>query len=87
MTPFGLEIPPHVARVIRHLPPDVKHRVKEALRALVLDPNLGEPLSGELSGLWRYRVRRYRIIYALNRQKRGIQLYAVGHRRDIYSKR
>ena len=28
------DIPPHVADVIRRLPPDVKHSVKQAIRAL-----------------------------------------------------
>jgi hypothetical protein len=35
-------IPPHVAEVIRHLPPEVKRGVKGAIRALARDPNLGD---------------------------------------------
>lgn len=47
------DIPPAVADVIRHLPPDIKQAVKQALRALSEDPNLGEPLRRELAGLWK----------------------------------
>jgi hypothetical protein len=34
MTAFQPDIPPHVAEIIRHLPPDVKRSIKQALRAL-----------------------------------------------------
>lgn len=81
---YQLDIPPHVAQIIRRFPPDLKKSVKEALRAICEDPALGEPLVGDLEGLWKYRVRRYRIIYVPNKEKRLIQVYAVGHRREIY---
>ena len=73
-----------MAEVIRHLPPEIKHGVKSALRALSIDPDLGSPLSGELEGLWTYRVRRFRIVYALDRERRKLDVWAVGHRRSIY---
>ena len=50
------DIPPHVADVIRRLPPDVKHSVKQAIRALAQNPQIGAPLIGDLAGLWKYRV-------------------------------
>lgn len=84
MFSYSLEIPPHVAEVIRRLPPEIKRVVKESLRALSLDSTAGEPLKKELKGLYKIKARRYRIIYALNSKKRKIQIYAVGHRRDIY---
>jgi mRNA-degrading endonuclease RelE of RelBE toxin-antitoxin system len=40
----------------------------------------------ELSELWKYKVRRFRIIYDLNRKARIIRIYAVGHRREVYAK-
>lgn len=40
----------------------------------------------ELSGLWKYKVRRFRIIYELKRKARIIRIYAVGHRREVYEK-
>jgi mRNA-degrading endonuclease RelE of RelBE toxin-antitoxin system len=82
MTPRQVDIPPHVAEVIRHLPPAIKKSVKLAIRALSEDPELGEPLVGVLEGLWKYRVRRFRIVYELDR--RSLRIVAVGHRRSIY---
>ncbi len=77
-------IPPEVAGVIRRLHPDLKRSVKNALRALSEDPSAGEPLRRELAGLWKFRVRRFRIIYAVERSSRVLRVVAVGHRRTIY---
>ncbi len=84
MAVFRPDIPPHVAQVIRHLAPDVKRSVKQALRALCLDPFSGEPLLRELTGLRKYRVRRFRIVYEIDRHRRLLRIFAVGHRREVY---
>jgi mRNA interferase RelE/StbE len=73
-----------VAEVIRHLPPEVKREVRATLRAVSVNPALGEPLHRDLEGLWRFRVRRYRLVYAVDRGSRTIRVFAVGHRRGIY---
>ena len=84
VAPFEIDIPPHVAEVLRHLPPSVKRPVKAALRAIAADPSIGAPLIGELKGLWRFRVRRFRIVYEIERTPRVVPLIAVAHRRHIY---
>lgn len=84
MPAWRVDVPPHVADAIRHLPPEVKRGVKAALRAVTADPAVGEPLRGELEGLWKFRVRRYRLVYAVDRRERAIRVFAVGHRRGIY---
>ena len=45
-------IPPHIAEIIRSLPPDIKLSVKAVVRGLSEGPNLGEPLLRELDGYW-----------------------------------
>jgi len=77
-----LDIPPHVADMIRALPSEVKRGVKEALRLLARDPAAGEPLRRDLEGYWKYRVRRFRIVY--QPRYRVVRVVAVGHRRTIY---
>lgn len=77
-------IAPEVAEVIGRLHPDLRRSIKSALRALSENPSLGEPLRRELEGLWQYRVRRFRVIYTVDRPRRIIQVVAVGHRRTIY---
>lgn len=84
MTPFRPDIPPHVADVIRSLHPDLKQLIKSAIRAIAVNPDYGEPLQRELDGLRKYRVRRFRIVYAVHQKTRVIRLMAVGHRRFVY---
>lgn len=84
MTPFRPDIPPHVAEVMRVLHPDLKRLIKSAIRAIAVNPECGEPLQRELDGLRKYRVRRFRIVYAIDRKKQTIRLMAVGHRQSVY---
>ena len=46
--------------------------------------HFGEPLKGEMAGLWRYRVGDYRIICKLEDNRLVVVALAVGHRREIY---
>ncbi len=84
MTSLRPDVPPHVAEVIRSFRPDLKRSGKSAVRAIAADPECGEPLLRELDGLWKYRVRRFRIVYAIDRRGRIIHLMAVGLRESIY---
>lgn len=84
MAVYRPDIPPHVADVIRHLPPDLKRSIRQALRVLSENPLAGEPLLRKLEGTWKYRVRRFRIIYSINRARRMIRILAVGRRTTIY---
>lgn len=84
MTSFRPVIPPLVTEAIRSLHPDLKRSIKSAIRAIAADPECGEPLLRELDGLWKFRVRRFRIVYAIDRKTRTIRLMAVGHRQSVY---
>ena len=84
MSPFRPDIPPHVAEVIRSLHPDLKRSIKAAVRAIAPNPECGDSLQRELDGLKKYRVRRFRIVYVVDRKARVIRLMAVGHRRHVY---
>jgi len=72
------------AEALRHLPPGIKRAVGSAIGELLANPAAGEPLHGELEGLWRCRVRRFRVIYQVDREKRLINIVAVGQHRTIY---
>ena len=81
---FKPDIPPHVANIIRSLHPDLKRSIKSAVQAIAADPGCGEPLRRVLEGLWKYRVRRFRIVYATDRKTRTVRLMAIGHRQNVY---
>ena len=84
MAVYRPDIPLHIATTIRHFPPDLKRSIKAALRALSIDPHAGVPLVRELNGLWKYRVRRFRTVYAVDQPRRILRIMAIGHRRRIY---
>jgi len=79
-------VPPEVAEVIRHLSPDIKRAIKAAIRALGENPSAGEPLEEALAGYWKFRVRRYRVVYQIKRPGNTVRIFAVGERRSIYEK-
>ena len=79
-----MQLRPLAAEAIRHLAPGIKRAVRSAIRELSADPASGEPLHGELEGLYKRRVRGYRIVYAIDREDRLVEVLAVGERRSIY---
>lgn len=49
------------------------------------DPRqLGKPLSGQLTALWRYRVGHYRIIASIQDDEIRILVVHIGHRSKVY---
>jgi mRNA interferase RelE/StbE len=49
------------------------------------DPRrFGKPLTGDLKGLWRYRVNDYRLICSIEEERLIVLVLRVGHRRDVY---
>lgn len=44
----------------------------------------GKPLSGNLAGLWRYRVGNYRLIAEIHDDRLVILMLEIGHRSQIY---
>ena len=46
--------------------------------------NFGKALRHEKLGLWRYRVRGFRIICELQDTRKVVLVVGVGHRKDVY---
>lgn len=67
----------------------VVRRILRFLRDRVSsDPRcVGEPLKGELSEFWRYRVGDYRLYAAIHDVRVTVLVVKVGHRRDVYRRR
>ena len=82
--PYQTEIPPNLASVIRSMHPELKRFVRAGLESIAANPESGEPLQGKLRRYWKYGVRRFRIIYAIDRTKRTIRVVAIAHRRAVY---
>ena len=75
---------PECARLISKLPPEIKRLFRSTIEALLAKPKMGMELTGELDGYRSYRLRRFRIIYRINEEDSCLEVYHVGHRRDVY---
>ncbi len=79
---YRLRIPDETADLLRGLHPELKRKIKAALKAILYEPHAGKALKDDLSGLRSYRVGRIRIIYQLHGKE--VQIVAIGPRRKIY---
>jgi len=70
--------------LVRHLPPDLKKKVKQALEEIVENPSSGKPLREELAGLNSYRIGNIRIVYRA--EERSVTLITIGPRKTVYQK-
>ena len=57
--------------------------MRAALAELQQNPDLGEPLERELTGMRRVRVGQIRIVYRASTA--GVEVIAIGPRRSIYT--
>jgi mRNA-degrading endonuclease RelE of RelBE toxin-antitoxin system len=84
MKSLRIRLTPEAARLLSKLHPDSKKLIKSALQELRQAPYSGHNLQEELSGFKSYRSKRYRILYRVNEEEQGIEVYYIGHRKDIY---
>ncbi len=84
MIRYRIEIPLALRDLIRHLPPELKAKVKTALRSIADNPYRAKELRDELKGLRSYRIGRFRVIYRIVGS--FVQIAALGPRADIYER-
>ena len=84
MKTYRARYTPEAAQRIRHLHPQIKQEIREGIRALTEAPLSGHALQFELSGFRAYRVRSYRLIYAVNDEEATLDVIFVGPRRTVY---
>lgn len=87
MSTWQIEYDASAARWFRKADPQVTRRIRDGLHAVVAtgDPRArGKALSGELAGLWRYRIGDYRVICDIQDERLVVFVVASGHRSNIY---
>lgn len=84
---WTIEYSAGVAKTLGKIDRQAARRILKAVEEIAAldDPRLrGKALTGELSGLWRYRVGDYRVIAKIEDGRLVIVVVALGHRRDVY---
>ena len=84
MKKYKMRFTPEGSRLISKFHPENKKQLKRALQDLQKDPYTGGDLQEELYGFKSLKIKRYRILYNINEEDSLIQIYHVGHRRDVY---
>lgn len=84
MAKYKIFIKKSVANELENIPKkDLKHIVK---RIQSLEENPRPRGSQKLSAQERYRIRQgnYRIVYSIQDKELAVQIFKIGHRREIY---
>lgn len=85
---WRVEFDAAAARELKALGTSEQRRILKFLRERVAtreDPRrIGYVLTGEFSGLWRYRVGDYRLIVSIEDDRLIVLVLRLGHRRQVY---
>jgi len=84
MISYGLRFTPTAMTIFTKLHPDIKKRIRLALKEIVASPYTGKELQAELIGYRTCKTARYRVIYRVNEPEECIDVIYIGHRRDVY---
>jgi len=86
---WKVEFDDRAAKELRKLNPQIQGEILTYLRkriATTENPRrFGKSLSAGLGGLWRYRIRDYRLICSISDRELTVLILRVGHRRNIYA--
>ena len=87
-SPLAHRVRSAAAKELRKLGRPAQELILRYLRQRIAteeDPRrFGKALTGELAGLWRYRIGDHRLIVALEDDRLTVLVLRVGHRRDVY---
>ncbi len=87
MTKWTIEYEPDVVKWLSKRDPQNSQRLRRSLSALVAtgDPrSRGKGLTGNLAGLWRYRVGHYRVICDIQDDRLVVLVVDAGKRDHVY---
>jgi mRNA-degrading endonuclease RelE of RelBE toxin-antitoxin system len=84
MKGLRIRFAPEAARFISNLHPENRKILRQAVDQIRRNPYSGYDLQEELSGFKSFKSKRYRIIYKIEEGGNSVDIYLVGHRRDVY---
>lgn len=84
------ELHPNIKKDLKKIDRQFLSAIKEdhIKNKLLIDPYIGEPLTGNLSGIWSYHLKlnktEYRIANSIFEEKKQIYIYMVSKRENFY---
>ena len=84
MKKFSMRYTPEASRLLSKLHPENKKLIRAALEDLRNNPYAGSDLQEELYGYKSFKLKRYRVLYNINEEENTIQIFHIGHRKDVY---
>ena len=84
MNKFSMRYTPEASRLLSKLHPENKKLIRAALEDLRNNPYAGRDLQEELYGYKSFKLKRYRVLYNINEEENTIQIFHIGHRKDVY---
>jgi len=81
---YKILLSPKARNFLEKLDKQDKERIKNKLKDLANNPELGKPLTGRLAGLWSLRAGDYRALYQIRHNELLVLILKIGHRKDIY---
>ena len=87
---WTIEVSERALRSLRKMDKQIARRVRDELLeiAKLEDPrSRGKVLTGNLAGVWRYRIGDYRILCDIENGRLVILVIDVAHRREVYKRR
>jgi len=85
---WTVEFQKSAAKQLRELDRPIQQRILIYFRTRVLaadDPRqLGKALTGDMGGLWRYRIGDYHAICKLEDERLVVLVLELGHSREVY---
>lgn len=65
----------------------IRERIRKFVKDLAKLPNprfCGEPLTGNLSNFWKYRIGDYRLVCKIHDDELLVMVVKIGHRSNVY---
>ena len=84
MNKFSMRYTPEASRLLSKLHPENKKLIRAALEDLRNNPYAGRDLQEQLYGYKSIKLKRFRVLYNINEEENIIQIFHIGHRKDVY---
>jgi mRNA interferase RelE/StbE len=85
---WSIEYDPRALKDLKELDRAAQREILDYIDGLIADAadprDFGKPLRKSKFGLWRYRVRDYRILCEIQETRLVVLVVAVGHRSSVY---